>query len=135
MISLKKFNALSDKERRILTDLGLAPKKEYRPKSSKVVLPFALEEYTLGIVFSCGTCKGTSIEVYRMIPQFDPEEPYLKSEEEDPSKIPDKLQHKWRPTCGECRLFLKKKTKDELAQMVIDMRNGRDIMQSWGKVK
>lgn len=132
MISQKKWKALSDAERKVLTTLGLAP-KVYKPKASRVVLPFALEEYILGVVFSCGTCRGTTIEVYRMVPQFDPEEPYLKSKEEDPSVIPDKLKHQWCATCGSCKTFFMKKTKEELAQMLINMRNGRDIMQSWGK--
>lgn len=97
------------------------------------MLPFALEEYTLGIVFSCGTCKGTSIEVYKMIPQLDPEEPHLKSKEENSGAIPDKLEHKWTATCKGCESFLDRKPKEELIRMLIDMRNGRDIWQSWGK--
>ena len=123
-ISLKKWQALSKDEKKMLSSLGVRPrpgKGNTQKKTKAKMKVFYLEEYNLGVRQVCTLCGAEDLRVYHM----KDSEGVLTKGEELSSGTPHSREVRVEVKhCNQCFIRLTLWDKQELITRLIEERKG-----------
>ena len=120
-LTKKQWSELSEESRELATTLGLAP-TIVKTKGKKEEYKFKLTPYILGVRSTCSLCGSVATTIWSM---EDKDGELLKSRMLPPGTKTDKVMEMTTPRCYQCRDKLMDLAKEELVEMLLNIKKRR----------